>query len=138
MAGSCYSSSCDQLHICKDFLLNNICSIFNQYGKCSHSHSLSTKHNQYVIERLKLPINNERTFEIISRVIKLSLKPVNESQIVVVKSLNEEKITEDLIDQWLGEHKSFLIDKKLININTIQLIFDDDEGIQLTGYDKIL
>ena len=117
------------MHICKDFLLNNNCKEFNKYGKCSHHHSLSTEHNQKVLEKFHLSSQDQQTFAFVSRLIRIFSSITNKSTLFI-QTLNDQHITENLIDQWLGEHKTLLIDKKLINPVTVKLTFDDDEGIR--------
>ncbi|CAF3976411.1 unnamed protein product, partial [Rotaria sp. Silwood1] len=126
--GSCKSSSCEQLHICKDYILNTHCLQLNTYGRCSHSHSLLTTHNQFILEKYNLLENDEQTFQFISYLIQISLSITNPSRLFL-QTNNQQSITEDLIDLWLNDHKSLLIHKRCINQYTIQLIFGDDEGI---------
>ncbi|CAF1139371.1 unnamed protein product [Adineta steineri] len=130
---SCHSLTCEQLHICQDYILNNNCSQFQSLGKCSHSHSLSTDHNEKVLNKFSLSSKDEDIFKFISRLTRLSLPSSslpslssNQSKILV-QSINKQHISDDLIDQWLGTHKSLLVDQKLINSFTIELMFDDDE-----------
>ncbi|CAF0869430.1 unnamed protein product [Rotaria sp. Silwood1] len=124
--GSCKSSSCEQLHICKDYILNTHCLQLNTYGRCSHSHSLLTTHNQFILEKYNLLENDEQTFQFISYLIQISLSITNPSRLFL-QTNNQQSITEDLIDLWLNDHKSLLIHKRFINQYTIQLIFGDDE-----------
>ncbi|CAF0967945.1 unnamed protein product [Rotaria sordida] len=126
-SGSCKSLSCQQLHICKDYILNKNCLELDKYGKCSHSHSLSTKHNHSIINQYNLSLDdNETTFQFISHLIQISLSIKNQSRLFI-ETNNQQSITDDLIDIWLNDHKSLLIHYRLINPYTIQFIFDDDE-----------
>ncbi|CAF3313561.1 unnamed protein product [Rotaria socialis] len=124
--GSCNSSSCDELHICKNYLLNINCLQFDNSGRCLHSHSLLTKHNKNILDKLNLPSEDERTFALITHLIRISLSLNNPSNLIL-QTLDGQKITDNLIDLWLNGHKPFLRDKKFINENTVQLIFEDDE-----------
>jgi len=58
--------------MCHDYLLNNQCSEFESNGKCSHSHSLFTHHNQRILKKLNLSAKDDKTFDIISRMIRTS------------------------------------------------------------------
>lgn len=75
--------------------------------------------------------NDENIYQIISRIIKLSSSSLllNSSELIV-QSINGLSVSDKLINDWLGQHKSLLKDSKILNSNTIQLSFDDDEGIQ--------
>ena len=126
--GSCNSSSCEQLHICKSYLLNTNCLQFDNSGRCLHSHSLLTKHNKNILEKLNLPSEDKQTFELVTHLIRISLSENNRSNLIL-QTLDGQKITDNLIDIWLSDHKRFLCDKKLINENTVELIFEDDESI---------
>jgi hypothetical protein len=114
--------------MCKNYLLNNDCSEFQLLGKCSHSHSLSTNHNEHILKKYNLSSKDEQTFQLISRLIQLSL---SNSSKIIVQTINGENITDYLIDQWLDQHKSLLKNQKLINSKTVEFTFDDDEGIQI-------
>jgi hypothetical protein len=39
-------------------------------------------------------------------------------------------MSDEMIDQYLGEYHSFVIERKQLNPTTVQLIFDDEEGSQ--------
>jgi hypothetical protein len=65
---------------------------------------------------------------LISRLNRLS--PSSNQSKILVQSVNRQNISDDLIDQWLGQHKSLLIDQRLIDPFTVELIFVDEEGIQ--------
>jgi hypothetical protein len=58
--------------MCRDYLLNNRCAEFETNGKCSHSHSLFTLHNQKILKKLKLSIKDRETFDKISRLVRTS------------------------------------------------------------------
>jgi hypothetical protein len=61
------------LHICRDYLLKNKCSVFESNGKCSHSHSLFTRQNQKILDKkLHLSANDRDIFEKVSRLIQTS------------------------------------------------------------------
>ncbi|CAF4053246.1 unnamed protein product [Rotaria magnacalcarata] len=124
--GSCNSSSCDELHICKNYLLNINCLQFDNSGRCLHSHSLLTKHNKNILDELNFSSEDERTFALITHLIRISLS-LNNLPNLILQTLDGQRITDNLIDLWLNDHKPFLRDKKLINENTVQLIFEDDE-----------
>jgi hypothetical protein len=44
--------------------------------------------------------------------------------------MNRQTITDQLINQWLDQHRSLLKSHQLINSYTVELTFDDDEGIR--------
>lgn len=136
-SGSCDLSSCEKLHLCKDYLLNKNCSKFDQFGKCTHSHSLSTKHNKSILEKLNLSTENEKLFDLIAHLIKISLS-IKNPPYLILQTLDGQQITDDLIDIWLNDHKSLVINKNLINAETVQLTFEDDESILLNIKSKFL
>ncbi len=110
--------------------MNRTCSEFDTSGKCSHSHSLSTHHNEKILEKYNLSSKDPRTFSLISRLIKLSLR--NSSKIIV-QTINKQTITDQFIDQWLDQHRSLLKNYQLINSYTVELTFDDDEGTRINS-----
>ncbi|CAF4079271.1 unnamed protein product, partial [Rotaria sp. Silwood2] len=122
--GSCKSSACEQLHICKDFITNDQCSKLNKYGKCSHSHSLLTQHNKFILEKYNLSSDDERTFQFISHLIQISLSIMHSSRLFI-QTINRQHISDNLIQLWLNDHKSLVIHKRFIDQYTIQFIFDD-------------
>ncbi len=68
--------------MCRDYLLNSKCLEFESNGKCSHSHSLFTLHNQKILEKkLKLSATDEGTFDKIAELIRTS------------KSISSEKVS---------------------------------------------
>ena len=70
---SCHTNKCKNLHICHDYLLNSKCSKFDFNGKCSHSHSLFTMHNQSVLKKnCLLLIKDEKAFDKIAQLIRFS------------------------------------------------------------------
>jgi hypothetical protein len=95
-------------------------------GKCSHSHSLSTNHNEKILEKYHFSSKDDRIFSFISRLIKLSL---SNSSKLILQTINKQNITDQLINQWLDQHQCLLKSQKLLNSYTIELTFDDDEGI---------
>lgn len=105
--------------MCKNYLLNKNCL------KCSYSHSLSTNHNELILNKFNFSSQDKHLLEFISHINKLSS---NKTSNIIVQSLNNKNISDQLIDLWLGQHKSLLNDKKMINQTTVELIFDDDEG----------
>jgi hypothetical protein len=59
--------------MCYEYLLNSACPEFDLNGKCSHSHSLFTIHNQKVLEKkLRLSAANDKTFDMIAELIRNS------------------------------------------------------------------
>jgi hypothetical protein len=60
--------------MCREYLLTNECEIFKLRGKCFHSHSLFTQHNQKVLKHVfKLSANDEDTFDRVAKLIKKSV-----------------------------------------------------------------
>ena len=76
--------------------------------------------------KYNLSSKDDRTFPLVSRLIQLSL--TNSSKIIL-QTINGQNISDRLINQCLDQHQSLLKTHKLINANTVQLTFDDDEGI---------
>jgi len=59
--------------MCCDYLLNSKCSQFELHGKCTHSHSFYTIHNQKVLtKKYRLSANDENIFEKVSKIIRNS------------------------------------------------------------------
>ncbi|CAF3354852.1 unnamed protein product [Rotaria socialis] len=70
---SCHTNECKNLHLCHDYVLNSKCSKFDFNGKCSHSHSLFTMHNQFVLKkRRSVLINDEEAFDKIAQLLRSS------------------------------------------------------------------
>ncbi|CAF1300850.1 unnamed protein product [Adineta ricciae] len=125
-ADSCHSITCKQLHLCEDYILNKSCVQFQSNGKCSHAHSLVTKHNQMVLAQYGMSSTEDHTFQFISRLTRLSLSLTKQPKFFV-QSVDKQPITDELIDEWLGDHKSLLSDQKRVNPYTIEFIFEDNE-----------
>ncbi|CAF1221473.1 unnamed protein product [Adineta ricciae] len=125
-ADSCHSTTCRQLHLCEDYILNKSCVQFQSNGKCSHAHSLMTKHNQMVLEQYGMSSTDEQIYQFISRLIRLSLLSTKQPKFFV-QSVDKQPITDELIDEWLGDHKSLLSEQKRVNSYTIEFIFEDNE-----------
>ncbi|CAF1185528.1 unnamed protein product [Rotaria sordida] len=72
-SGSCPSLSCNNLHVCRDYLLNSKCLKLNLNGRCSHSHSLFTLHNRIILDRMpKLSVQNGDEFDRVAQLIRTS------------------------------------------------------------------
>ncbi|CAF3452342.1 unnamed protein product [Rotaria socialis] len=70
---SCHTNECKNLHLCHDYVLNSKCSKFDFNGKCSHSHSLFTMHNQFVLKKRRpVLINDEAAFDKIAQLLRSS------------------------------------------------------------------
>ncbi len=120
---SCHSTSCEQFHLCQYYLLNKTCSEFDSSEKCSHSHSLSTYHNEKILQKYNLSSKDYRTFSLISRLIKLSL--TNPTKIIV-QTIKKQTIPDQFIDQWLDVRSTQIAIKKssihiLLNLHSMML-----------------
>ena len=59
--------------MCYEYLLNKKCEQFESNGKCSHSHSLFTRHNQRILDKkLGLSAEDEKAFETVAECIQKS------------------------------------------------------------------
>ena len=59
--------------MCSDYLLTMKCKTFELNGKCLHSHSLFTTHNEKILRRkYNLSADTENAFEVISDLIRKS------------------------------------------------------------------
>ncbi|CAF0723972.1 unnamed protein product [Adineta steineri] len=72
--GSCRLLGCNDLHMCAEYLLTSKCKQFELYGKCLHSHSFFTAHNQKILEKkYRLSLTDEHIFEKVSNMLQISM-----------------------------------------------------------------
>jgi hypothetical protein len=59
--------------MCYEYLLNKRCEQFESNGKCSHSHSLFTRHNQRILnKKLGLSAEDKQAFDTVAECIRKS------------------------------------------------------------------
>lgn len=139
--GSCQRENCSQLHLCENYLLNNQCLEFQSNGHCSHSHSLSTKHNSKLLQNFSLSVDDQSIWHFLSHLLHLTIYQIDlekRRSILFLRFVNQQRLTLKLINHLFQDYYSLIQRKILFDQSTILLTFDDHEGLfipQFSSFD---